>query len=175
MFKYTLKNQVNIYYLYVAWLLEVDSVINLKGVLNYKLVLAFFTTIYTIIHFEGITMTGERNIHMGSGNYNENIQGTYIQGNYNAAGKPQSLAQAAADIQTLLKQLESSYPNNTPARDMVVATEVVKHLESNPTMKQKVISAVKEGGLAAFEKAIDNPAGAFIVGAVKGWQEVKNS
>lgn len=53
--------------------------------------------------------------------------------------------------------------------------EVVKHLETNPTMKQKVINAVKEGGLAAFEKAIDNPAGAFITGAVKGWQEVKNN
>jgi hypothetical protein len=40
-------------------------------------------------------------------------------------------------------------------------------------MKQKVINAVKEGGLAAFEKAIDNPAGAFVVGAIKGWQEIK--
>jgi hypothetical protein len=27
--------------------------------------------------------------------------------------------------------------------------------------------------LAAFEKAIDNPAGAFIVAAIKGWQEVE--
>ncbi|RUS92414.1 hypothetical protein DSM106972_099110 [Dulcicalothrix desertica PCC 7102] len=116
-----------------------------------------------------------RTINTGGGNYNEKIQGSYIQGNYYAAGKPQSLVQAAGEIQALLKQLETSYPSDTPARDMVVATEVVKHLESNPTMKQKVINAVKEGGLAAFEKAIDNPAGAFITGAVKGWQEVKNS
>ncbi|MCC5634217.1 hypothetical protein LC613_43225 [Nostoc sphaeroides CHAB 2801] len=55
-----------------------------------------------------------------------------------------------------------------------MATEVVKRIESDPTWKQQVIAAVKEGGLAAFEKAIDNPAGAFITGAIKGWQEVKN-
>lgn len=54
---------------------------------------------------------------------------------------------------------------------MVVAAEVVKRIENNPTMKQKVVNAIKEGGLAAFEKAIDNPAGAFITGAIKGWQE----
>jgi hypothetical protein len=33
--------------------------------------------------------------------------------------------------------------------------------------------AGKEEGLAAFEKAIDNPAGAFIVAAIKGWQEAE--
>lgn len=114
-------------------------------------------------------------VNTGGGNFNRHIQGSYIQGNYYGAGKPQSLVQAAGEIQALLKQLETSYPSDIPARDMVVATEVVKHLESNPTMKQKVINAVTEGGLAAFEKAIDNPAGAFIVGAIKGWQEVKNN
>ncbi|RUS92416.1 hypothetical protein DSM106972_099130 [Dulcicalothrix desertica PCC 7102] len=114
-------------------------------------------------------------ISIGGGNYNEVNQGSYIQGNYDATGQPQSLVQAAGEIQALLKQLESNYPSNTPARHMVVAMEVLKHLESSPTMKQRVINAVKEGGLAAFEKAIDNPAGAFIIGAVKGWQEVKDS
>nr|MDZ8061301.1 pentapeptide repeat-containing protein [Nostoc sp. EkiNYC01] len=120
------------------------------------------------------TMTENRTINTGGGNYNENIGRDYIQGNYYAAGQPQSLVQAAAEIQALLKQLETTYPADIPARDMVVATEVVKRIESDPTWKQRVIAAVKEGGLAAFEKAIDNPAGAFITGAIKGWQEVKN-
>ncbi|WP_138504451.1 hypothetical protein [Nostoc sp. PA-18-2419] len=119
-------------------------------------------------------MAGDRTINTGGGNYNERIDGSYIEGNYYAARQPQSLVQAAAEIQALLKQLETSYPADTPARDMVVATEVVKRIESDPTWKQRVIGAVKEGGLAAFEKAIDNPVGAFITGAIKGWQEVKN-
>jgi uncharacterized protein YjbI with pentapeptide repeats len=119
------------------------------------------------------TMTGDRNIKTSGGNYNERIQGDYVQGNYYATGQPQSLAQAAAEIQELLKQLEQTYPSTTTSQQMVVAAEAINRIESNPTMKKKVINAVKEGGLAAFEKAIDNPAGAFIVGAIKGWQEIE--
>jgi hypothetical protein len=119
------------------------------------------------------SMTGNRNINTGGGNYNERIERDYIQGNYYAAGQPQSLAQAAADIQLLLKQLEQTYPSSTTSQQMVVAAEAINRIESNPTLKIRVINAVKEGGLAAFEKAIDNPAGAFIVGAIKGWQEVE--
>ncbi|WP_265277044.1 hypothetical protein [Nostoc sp. KVJ3] len=119
------------------------------------------------------TMAGDRNINTGGGNYNERIERDYIQGNYYAAGQPQSLAQAAAEIQQLLKQLEQTYPTTTTSQQMVVAAEAINRIESNPTLKKRVINAVKEGGLAAFEKAIDNPAGAFIVGAIKGWQEVE--
>ena len=110
-------------------------------------------------------------VNTGGGNFNRNIQGSYIQGNYYAAGKPLSLVEAAGEIQALLKQLETSYPSDTPERDKVMAMQVVEHLENNPTMKQKVINAITEGGLAAFEKAIDNPAGAFITGFIKGWKE----
>lgn len=119
------------------------------------------------------TMTDDRNINTGGGNYNERIERDYIQGNYYAAGQPQSLAQAAADIQLLLKQLEQTYPTTTTSQQMVVAAEAINRIETNPLLKKRVINAVKEGGLAAFEKAIDNPAGAFIVGAIKGWQEVE--
>jgi hypothetical protein len=118
-------------------------------------------------------MAGDRSINTGGGNYNERIQGDYVQGNYYAAGQPQNLAQAAAEIQLLLKQLEQTYPTSTTSQQMVVAAEAVNRIESNPLLKERVINAVKEGGLAAFEKAIDNPAGAFIVGAIKGWQEVE--
>ncbi|MCC5601297.1 pentapeptide repeat-containing protein [Nostoc favosum] len=124
--------------------------------------------------FQGdTTMSGDRNINTGGGNYNERIERDYIQGNYYAAGVPQSLAEAAAEIQLLLKQLEQTYPTTTTSQQMVVAAEAINRIESNPTLKKRVINAVKEGGLAAFEKAIDNPAGAFIVGAIKGWQEVE--
>jgi uncharacterized protein YjbI with pentapeptide repeats len=118
-------------------------------------------------------MTGDRNINTGGGNYNEKIQGNYVQGNYYAAGQPQSLAQAAGEIQQLLKQLEQTYPTTTTSQQMVVAAEAINQIESNPLLKERVINAVKSGGLAAFEKAIDNPAGAFIVGAIKGWQSVE--
>lgn len=124
--------------------------------------------------FQGdITMTSDRTINTDGGNYNERIQGDYVQGNYYAAGQPQSLTQASAEIQELLKQLEQTYPTTTTSQQMVVAAEAIKQIESNPSLKKRAKNAVKEGGLAAFEKAIDNPAGAFIVGAIKGWQEVE--
>jgi len=117
-------------------------------------------------------MTGDRNINTSSGNYNERIQGDYVQGNQ-YAGQPQSLAEAAAEIQALLKQLEQTYPTATTSEKMVVAAQAIDQIESNPLLKQRVINAIKEGSLAAFEKAIDNPVGAFVVHAIEGWQEVK--
>ena len=124
-------------------------------------------------------MTGDRTINTGGGNYIENVTGNYIQGNYYANGEPQSLAEAAAEIHELLQQLESTYSNNsvhTTEDDITshqrVANEAMQRIESNPSWRQRVINAVKEGGLAAFEKAIDNPAGAFVAGAIKGWEEI---
>ncbi|MBD2211893.1 pentapeptide repeat-containing protein [Nostoc linckia FACHB-104] len=112
-----------------------------------------------------------RNINTSGGNYNERIQ---IQGNYYTAAQQQNLAQAAAEIQVLLKQLEQTYPTTTTSEQMIVAAEAIKHIESNPSLKKRAINAAKEGGLPALEKAIDNPAGAFIVGAIKGWQEAED-
>lgn len=119
------------------------------------------------------TMTGERNINTGGGNYNERIERDYIQGNYYASGQNQNLAEAAAEIQLLLKQLEQTYPTTTKKQQMAVAAEAINRIETNSALKERVINAVREGSLAAFEKAIDNPAAAFIIAAIKGWQEVE--
>lgn len=82
-----------------------------------------------------------------------------------------SLVEAAAEIHRLLQQLEQSYPTDTTTEQMVVATEVIKRIESDPDWTQRVVRALKEGGIQAFEKAIDHPVGAFVVGAIKGWQD----
>ncbi|MEM8720930.1 MAG: pentapeptide repeat-containing protein [Cyanobacteria bacterium P01_G01_bin.39] len=125
-----------------------------------------------ISQVQGNNIAGDRNIHIGSGNYNELIKGDYVQGN-KFDGNKQNLAEAAAEIRAFLKQLEATYPTDSTANQMVVAAKAVEKIEDNSTLKQKAISAVTEGGIAAFEKAIDNPAGAFIAGAVKGWKEVQ--
>jgi uncharacterized protein YjbI with pentapeptide repeats len=85
----------------------------------------------------------------------------------------QILVEVVAEIQKILKQLEQSYSTNTIPEKMVVAAEALKQIESNPSLKQRLINFAKEGGLAAFEKAIDNPIGAFIVNGIRGWNEVK--
>jgi hypothetical protein len=114
----------------------------------------------------------QSNSSIGVGVNHGEINAEKLAGTINEAEK-QNLAEAAVEIRQLLEQLSQTYPTHTIAEKMVVAAEAIKRIESDPTWKQRAINAGKEGGLAAFEKAIDNPAGAFIVAAIKGWQEAE--
>ena len=101
------------------------------------------------------------------------MSGGEIKGNAKVAGvineaEEQDLAEAVAEIQALLQQLEQTYPTNTTTEQMVVATKVIEQIESNPTWKQKAYAAFKQGSLKAIET---HPIGAFVVGAIKGWLE----
>ena len=63
-------------------------------------------------------MSGNRNIYMGAGgNYNESIQGDYIQGD--RINISQDLPQAAAQIQQLLYQLQSQGYSQADAQHKV--------------------------------------------------------
>ena len=117
-----------------------------------------------------------RTIYTNGGDYREvvNNKGTYVEGNYyiSPETKP-NLAEAAAEIQQLLKQLEQTYSPNTTAGKMQLATEAVKQIEANPTWKRRVVSALKAGGIAALDSALDHPAASFLIEAVKDWQATK--
>ena len=123
-------------------------------------------------------MTGNRSIKIGSGNYNENIQGNYyeqkgnlgighmsggdIKGNAKVAGVineavQQDLAQAAAEIQQLLDQLSQTYPTKTTSEKMAVGLKLTEEIENNPTRWQKVINVIKAMGIEAVAEAVDNP------------------
>jgi DNA-binding IscR family transcriptional regulator len=109
---------------------------------------------------------------IGVGGNQGEINTKNLAGTINEAEK-KNLAEAAAEIRQLLEQLSQNYPTHTTAQKMVVAAEAIERIENDPIWKQRAINAAKEGGLAALEKAIDNPVGAFVVGAVKGWQETE--
>lgn len=99
------------------------------------------------------------------------MSGGKIGGNAKVAGvineaQQQDLAEAAAQIQALLQQLEQTYPTNTTTEQMVVAAKAIEQIENNPTWKQKAIAAFKQGSLGAIET---HPIGAFVIGAIKGW------
>ncbi|MEM9539586.1 MAG: hypothetical protein AAGA60_08745 [Cyanobacteria bacterium P01_E01_bin.42] len=101
--------------------------------------------------------------------YSENNKGSiYTQGNtiYNEASAKSSLVDAAKEIQDLLKQLEATNPTTSTTEQMMVATEAIKQIESDPTFKQKAINAAK-GGTLEFLK--QTPIGAFVAGAIEGW------
>lgn len=85
----------------------------------------------------------------------------------------QSLAEAAAEIQQLLQQLERSYPTNTPLEKQAVVTEALKRIESNPTLKARVVGALKAGGTEAIKELVDHPLIHILLAALEGWQEAE--
>ncbi len=72
-----------------------------------------------------------------------------------------------------MEQLSQTYPTPTTAQKMEVVAKAIDSIKSDPIWKQRVINAVTEEGLVAFEKAIDNPLGAFVAAGIKGWQETE--
>ncbi|MDY7004441.1 MAG: pentapeptide repeat-containing protein [Cyanobacteriota bacterium] len=98
-----------------------------------------------------------------------------ISGNqYNYSTNPetkQNLAEAAQEIQDLLKQLEQSNPTETTAGQMTVAAQAIEIIENKPTLKQRVIGVLKSAGTEALKEAIDNPVANVLVAAFQGWIE----
>ncbi|MDF5730764.1 MAG: hypothetical protein PUP92_22780 [Rhizonema sp. PD38] len=119
-------------------------------------------------------MSNGRSINTGGGNYNECIEGNYVQGNYYAAQR-QSLAETAAQIQTLLEQLDKSYPTDTTAGKMALTTQAIEYIDSNHTLAQRVLSGLKAGGTQALAQFLNHPAASFMIGALDDWQKTRGS
>ena len=54
---------------------------------------------------------------------------------------------------------------------MTVATEAIKHIDSNPKLHERVLSALKAGGVQALGQLLDHPAASFVIGAIEDWQQ----
>ncbi|MBG1268236.1 tetratricopeptide repeat protein [Nostoc sp. WHI] len=84
----------------------------------------------------------------------------------------QILAEAAADIQKLLKQLEATNPNISEVEKLTVVAKASEEIKNNPTLKARVINALKAGGTEAFKEAVDHLLINILVATIEGWQEV---
>ncbi|MCC5632522.1 pentapeptide repeat-containing protein [Nostoc sphaeroides CHAB 2801] len=85
----------------------------------------------------------------------------------------QNLAEAAAEIQQLLNQLGQSYPTNTPLEKQIAVTEALKQIDSNPTLKARVIGALKAGGTEALKELVDHPLVNILLATLEGWQDAE--
>lgn len=92
-----------------------------------------------------------------------------LAGNINEAQK-QSLTEVAREIQQLLEHLSQDYPTTTTPEKMSVITEAVDQIERNPTLKSKVISALKQGGAEALREAVNHPLINILLATIEGWQ-----
>ncbi|MBD2017066.1 pentapeptide repeat-containing protein [Microcoleus sp. FACHB-53] len=93
-------------------------------------------------------------------------QGQAIQHNY-APEQKQTLAEAAAEIQQLLQQLEQTNPSATEA-------EKIEHIndETTPKFKKRVVGALQATGEAAIDEfVLENKYLKVAKAAIKGWMK----
>ena len=90
--------------------------------------------------------------------------GSQNQYNY-APEKNQTLSEAAAEIQQLLKQLEQSNPNATDLEKTAFVNIAIP-----ASTKQRLLSALESGGKEALRELLDNPYVNVGMAIVEGWQ-----
>jgi len=94
-----------------------------------------------------------------TGRYARSDNNTFIQ-----SEQKQTLAEAAAEIQRLLKQLEQTNPNVTEAEKVAYVND-----ETTPSFKRRVVGALQAGSEAAIGEFLDNPYVNVGKAVVKGW------
>lgn len=131
----------------------------------------------TIHHADGTTtveqfgMNSDKNYNW----YGDRVQGDKVMGDKIGGDKvmrdkithyhSQNLAQAAKDITALLAQLSNDYPGDS---ETMIAARAVDRIKESPTLKQRVVNALKEAGTTALEEAVDHPAIKILVAGAKG-------
>ncbi len=98
-----------------------------------------------------------------------NVEGNYVaSGVINYGHENKTLAEAAAEIQDLLQQLEKSNPTASEAEKVAYVNE-----EIEPDLKSRLVKAVKIGGEAAIESSLDSPYIDIIKAAIRGWSSLE--
>jgi uncharacterized protein (UPF0147 family) len=110
-------------------------------------------------------------------NFAETVQGDQNATQHNYA-TPQNLTEAAAEIQKLLEQLAQSNPAFGVEQDQTVAIETLhQEIRRDPTLKSRLLNALKAGGTEALKLALENvfknPLIAISVETIKGWIEAE--
>ncbi|MBD2177554.1 leucine-rich repeat domain-containing protein, partial [Pseudanabaena sp. FACHB-1998] len=109
-----------------------------------------------------------------------NSVGQVVTGDQNVAGDnigiqnnnySPNLAQAAKEIKELLDQLSEEYNANTEKGQNLIKDEAVNAIKKDSTLQQKIVKAIKEGGVTALEEAINHPVAKIVIATTKGFLE----
>lgn len=103
---------------------------------------------------------------------NDHAQQKAIQHNY--APEQQSLSDAAKEIQDLIEQLAKTDPTDTRAAKNSFADEIVKQIDTNQPLADRLLSATKSGGVAAIGQLLNHPVASFVIAAIEDWEKTKN-
>ena len=120
-------------------------------------------------NFSGANFPGVTNFGVNSG--------TQIGTQHNYAPE-QNLVDAAKDIQDLLVFLQQTNPTITEAeKQAAIIKKVEQQIKQNPTLRDRLLNALKQGGIEALKQALDavykNPVVSISVETVKGFLEAE--
>jgi len=85
----------------------------------------------------------------------------------NFSEQNQNLTEVATEVKQLLQNLEQVYPMGTTPEKMLFAAEAMRQIDSNPKMHQRLLNALKAGGIEALKQLLNNhPVANFLIGAL---------
>lgn len=94
------------------------------------------------------------------------------QNNYSSEQR-QTLQEAAKEIQQLLEQLSKTDYSSNPTNNLEIANQAIQEIEKNPSLKSRIITALKAGGKETFKELIDHPAVNILMASIEGWSSAK--
>jgi hypothetical protein len=107
------------------------------------------------------------NAHIGTANIESTIYGNQVGFQQNNAVSVSNLQQ---EVHTLLDRLTSQTLSLSPAQRQ---GEVEKAIYQNPALRNRLKSALKDGGVEALKQIFNHPAIHIPVEVIKGWLEAE--
>lgn len=81
----------------------------------------------------------------------------------------QEIQQTSQEINVLLSTISQNYEPNTPAGQMMIGAKAIEIVDKDPTLKKRVIGALKSAGEEALEQMIEHPAAKVFIAGAKGF------
>lgn len=100
---------------------------------------------------------------------NNNQQNMTNAHSINTPEQQHNLIETANEIKAVLLLLEQNNPSQTSSQKMMIVTQAVEEIENNPTLKTRVISALKASGIEAFKDLINHPLVNVFIAAIDDW------
>ena len=94
----------------------------------------------------------------------DKVMGDKIMGDLNIS---QETKRVVLEIQALIIEQSDGYNLDSEKGKKMAAADTVEAIKANPTLKQRVIGALKEGGATANKKALNHPVAEVVVDTIK--------
>jgi tetratricopeptide (TPR) repeat protein len=85
----------------------------------------------------------------------------------------EDLSNLASEVQVMISNVSNnySYSSESPEGQTAIINQVITEIEKTPSLKERLIAAMAQGGSVAFEQAMNGSVGNIVVAGLKGWIE----